>query len=176
MGNHTAMDEQDVSEREGPGRRLDELIGGGHEIVMLMTMIDGEHRSRPLTCLEVVDDEVRFFVSRRTDWVQAIESGRAAVHLTFSDTDQNVYFAANGDPTIRHDDGLRRRLWSPAARVFFDGPDDPDLVVLAVAVTDGEYWEGPSSGMGRGLAMLRAMVKGEGSSSSSSLGVRGPLV
>ena len=156
----------------GPGRRLDELVHGGHTVAMLMTMIDGAHSSRPLTCLEVDGDEARFLVSLHTDWVQALARGEATVHLTVADTGHNVYFAANGTATISRDEVLRRHLWSPAADAFFDGPDDPDLGVLVFAASDGEYWEGPGSKLGRSLAMLRGAMHHDG----EAVGRSGPIV
>jgi hypothetical protein len=43
---------------------------------MIMTMIDGVHSARPVTCLEVREGRLSFLVSRATKWAAAIEDGR----------------------------------------------------------------------------------------------------
>lgn len=36
---------------------------------------------------------------------------------------------------------LIEQLWNPWASAFFEGPDDPDVAVLGVTVTGGEFWD-----------------------------------
>ncbi len=135
-------------------------------------MIEGRHSSRPLTLLEVDGDVARFLASMHTDRVQAVARGDAVLHLTVADSAHNVYVAANGSAVVTRDETLRRHLWSPAADAFFDGADDPDLGVLVFIASDGEYWEGPSSRVGRSLAMLRGAMKHD----PGAIGRSGPIV
>ena len=138
---------------------LDELIGG-HTVAMLMTMIGGEHTSRPLMCAEVSGDRISFLVDRETDWAAAISAGTATVHLTVSDERRNNYLSLNGTASISQDRAEIERLWNPAAGSYFRGPDDPGLVVLTFDTESGEYWDGPSGRIGAAIALLRTRITG----------------
>ncbi len=55
------------------------------------------------------------------------------------------------------------RLWSEPWRVWFpDGKDDPNLVLLKVEPTGGEYWDNSGlEGMKYVFEGLKAVLKGE---------------
>lgn len=136
-----------------------ELVENG-SVMMLMTMVGSEHSSRPVTCASVDSDELWFLVDRTTEWVQAIERGSAITHVTMSDRGENRYLALNGEATVTTDRTVLDRLWTPIAKVWFSGPDDPNLAAVRFEASDGEYWDGPSTGVGRSLALLKGMVTG----------------
>lgn len=142
-------------------RQLDDLIGGGQTIAMVMTMVGGRHTSRPVTCAEVVDGRVSFLVSNEVDWVKDIAAGRAVVHVTVADESKNTYLALNGSAFLTQDREECARLWTPIARAWFEGPDDPTLGVLRFVVADGEYWDGPSGMIGKALGLARAVLTGD---------------
>lgn len=142
-------------------RPVDDLLQGDHHIAMVMTMIGDTHSSRPVTCVAVYDHRLSFLVNRSVDWVQAIAENRAVVHVTVADVARNVYVSLSGTAIVVHDEAEIARLWCPAARDFFDGPDDPQAAALHFDVTAGEYWEGPSGRLGRAVALLRAAMSGD---------------
>ncbi len=52
-------------------------------------------------------------------------------------------------------------MWSDALKAFFPkGKDDPNLVLLEVRVRTAEYWEGPSSLIGKLLTFMVARATG----------------
>jgi general stress protein 26 len=135
---------------------LADLVSPG-SVLMLMTMIDGSHSSRPITVAEVSDGTLRFLVDGSTEWMRAISEGRALVHATMSDTRANTFVALDGRPRASADRAEIDRLWSPPAAAFFDdGRDDPDIAVLTMEVRDGVYWDGPAGRVGRAIAVLKA--------------------
>ena len=139
---------------------LRELLARGPHTAMLMTMIDNEHSSRPVTIADCDDRCLMFLVSVSADWVRPITDVSTAVHVAVADERRNVYLALNGRCSIGNDDAEIDRLWTPAAHAYFKGPNDPDLVVLHFRVTDGEYWTGPSGGLGQVVAMFAAAATG----------------
>ncbi len=120
---------------EHEARRLDELVGGGRTVAMVMTMIDGAHTSRPVTCVEVGTGRMSFLVSREVEWVADIAAGRATVHVTVADQKDNTYVSLEGTAGVASDIAEMERLWTPVAKVWFDGPHDPSLAVLHFDVT-----------------------------------------
>ena len=55
---------------------------------------------------------------------------------------------------------LIERLWNPAAAAYFDGKDDPDIAVLELTATGGEWWDGPNSKIGQVLSIVLTAVRG----------------
>ena len=150
----------DTSRDTDEERSLSELITGNPPVAMIMTMVGSSHTSRPVTIAEVDGNRLSFLVSRQAEWVEAIQQLAAKVHVTCASDAQNTYLSLNGSATISHDATACRRLWSHAASVWFSGPDDPDLAVLVFDVLEGRYWDGPDGRLGRGLAMVKAMITG----------------
>ena len=156
---------------EHEARRLDELVGGGRTVAMVMTMIDGAHTSRPVTCVEVGTGRMSFLVSREVEWVADIAAGRATVHVTVADQKDNTYVSLEGTAGVASDVAEMERLWTPVAKVWFDGPHDPSLAVLHFDVSRGQYWDGPSGSLRQGVNIVRAMIEGD----DALLGTSGPV-
>ncbi len=154
-----------------PERALDELLDQEWNVAMVMTMVDGRHTSRPVTCVEVTPTRLSFLVSHQSPWVQDIATGRATVHITFSDTKHNTYVSLNGSAFVTADDAERERLWSPAAQVWFDGPQDVELAIVRFEVTDGEYWTGPDGSFRQAIALVRGILTGD----ESAMGEQGTI-
>jgi general stress protein 26 len=83
------------------------------------------------------------------------------VNAAFADPGKDHYAAVEGRGRITDDRALIERLWNPAAGVYFDGKDDPDVAVLEVTAIGGEYWDGPSTKVGQALSMVLTKVRGE---------------
>ena len=147
-----------------PVRPLTDLLQGELHVAMVTTMVGREHTSRPVACAEVQDHRLSFLVDRRAAWVDAIAAAAAIVHVTFADDSDNLYVSLNGTALMVTDSAEITRLWTAAARAWFDGPDDSNLAVVHFDVSDGEYWDGPNGAIGRTVATLRAAFSGEGES------------
>lgn len=152
-------------------RPLTDLLQSEMHVAMVTTMVGREHTSRPVACAEVHDHRLSFLVSRQASWVEAIAAAAAIVHVTIADDTNTLYLSLNGGAIVVTDPEEITRLWSPAARAWFDGPDDPDLAVVHFDVSDGEYWDGPGGRVGRAVAMLRAAFSGD----PESLGTKGRI-
>lgn len=116
--------------------------------------------ARPLTVQEVEGDVVRFLVSAQADWYDAV-AARPQVLLSFADPTGNSYASVSGTATGTADRALVERLYNPVADAFFEGVDDPQLRVLEVTATDGEWWDGPSGRIGQAIGILRTKLSGD---------------
>ncbi len=119
----------------------------------------GELHSRPLTLGELDDDaRLVFLVDATSDWVAGLQVDEA-VNVGFSDEDDKVWVSVAGRASIGEDRATIHRLFTPAAKAFFpDGPESPNLRVLAVAATTAEYWDAPASRVQRLVVMASAIV------------------
>ena len=139
-------------------RSLSEALDG-HRFAMVTTADGDTLSARPLTLLEHDGSTLRFLVSRSAPWTADLTGG-GPVGAAFADPGDNSYTSVNGHGTLDHDRALIERLWNPIAGVYFDGQDDPDIAVLEVVVTGGEWWDGPSSKVGQAIDMLVTKVTG----------------
>lgn len=157
MSNDLAATPQTSTDPAGPARTLDDLLSEVR-IAMVTTSVDGTWTSRPLTCIESDHSFLRFLVDASADWVGDLGHADAVVHVTFSDPRQNTYVSLNGNSFLSADPAEIERLWTPAAAAFFSGPEDPNVRVLQVDVTDGSWWDGPSGRLGQAIGLLRAAI------------------
>lgn len=142
--------------------RLGELLKG-IDIAMLTTLGDaGYPVSRPLSTQDTsYDGEVIwFFTEGDSPKVDEIRR-HPKVNLGYASKDRNVYLSIAGDARVLRDQNKIDELWSDALKAFFPkGKDDPNLVLLEVSVRTAEYWEGPSSLIGKLLTFVVARATG----------------
>lgn len=152
-------------------RMLEDLVAEG-DVVMLTTAGDGMF-ARPITVIRRDSDRLDFLVSASSAWVAMLEESTAepVVGVGFADPDDTRYISLRGRARVSRDPALVEQLWTPVAQAFFDGPDDPDLRVLEVDVDAGEWWDGPSIGVGRIVSLVKAAVTGDEPGASGSVAV-----
>ena len=141
-------------------RSLEQVLDG-QRFAMVTTAGPRGLRARPLTLLEQQDAVLRFLVSKQSEWVQDLTQPMASVQVSFADPGDNTYVALQGHATVDERRATVERLWNPAAEAFFDGPDDPDAVVLECAIADGEWWDAPGTKVGIAISMVKRAVSGE---------------
>lgn len=152
--------------------RLGELIDD-IEIAMLTShAADGSLVSRPLQTLELdAEGRLVFFTaadSRKLDELRA----RPDVNLACSHPAKYRFVSVRGTASVDHDRATIERLWSAPQKIFFpEGKDDPNLVVLRIAVRDAMYWESAGNFVARALDFARGMLSKE----PSDLGKHGTL-
>lgn len=54
-----------------------------------------------------------------------------------------------------------KELWNPMLKIWFDGPEDPNVTLIRVTPTDGFYWDTKSGKMIQMVKMLAGMVTGK---------------
>lgn len=138
-------------------RTLEDLLDG-ERIAMLVT---ADHRARPMMVLDQDRDRLWFLTSRTADWVESLSDGER-VTLTLADTDDALFVSLTGTAATTTDQATLDRLWNGAMDAWFDGRDDPNLVALHVDVVDGEWWDGPSTGVGRAIRGIAGVITGDG--------------
>lgn len=113
-------------------------------IVMFTDLFTGGLRCRPMAARAREDEGVIWFL---TDHQSAkVEEVRANSHVALGvmDTGSNIYMSVTGECEIFQNRAKIADLWSPADKLFFDGPDDPRITLLCVTPREGQSWTGPS--------------------------------
>ena len=133
----------------------------GIDIAMFTTMGEnGFPVSRPLSTQDAEFDGrlLWFFVRKNSAKVKEIER-YPRVNVAYSSKDKNVYLSVAGTADIVTDQAKIDEFWNDALKAFFPrGPNDPNLCLIRVAVSTVEYWQGPSTGIGKAIAFLIARV------------------
>jgi general stress protein 26 len=66
------------------------------------------------------------------------------VTVAFADPGASDYVAITGEAAVSNDRDKIRELWSPFAKAWWDGPDDPDIRLVTLRPDNAELWEGPN--------------------------------
>ena len=142
--------------------KLAELIRKVKFTMLTTTEADGSLRSRPMTMLdEDFADQLWFFVGSNSGTVAEIKAD-SQVNLSFADTGANVYVSLSGRAELVRDRQKAEELWNPIYKAWFpDGLEDPNLALLRVRATEGEYWDSPDSKVVQAVGFVKALVTGE---------------
>jgi general stress protein 26 len=146
------------------GNRPAELLGKLLEdidIAMLTTIgRDGLLVSRPLSTQRSSYDGRRVWFFTEADSPKVGEIRRnPKVNLAYASKEKNTYVSLAGVASVNRDRALIGQFWNDALKAFFPGgKDDPNLVLLEVEPRTVEYWDGPSSLIGKAISFLVARV------------------
>lgn len=109
--------------------------------------------SRPMTALVENDHgPIWFFTSKANAVVASLSDSDRAI-AAFSAKDHELFASIHGTLSVDQDRQVIDRLWNPFIAAWYDGKDDPDLVLLRFDPEHAEVWLNESS-MLAGVKML----------------------
>jgi general stress protein 26 len=123
-------------------RKIAELAKGIHICMMTTIREDGSMGSRPMAVQDKPFEGTLWFLTRVTsDKVDEIKEDQHIL-LSFADPGSSKYITLRGRAAVNQDKAKIKDLWNDMYKAWFPkGEDDPDIAVLRVDVTDGDYWE-----------------------------------
>ncbi len=163
MSEKNDLHEKDYKELSGAEgqRKIAELAKGIHICMMTTLSAAGELSSRPMAVQDKPFDGTMWFLTRSTsEKVGEIEQDRHVL-LTFAEPSDSKYLSLKGIANVSNDRGKIKELWNPMYKAWFpNGEDDPQIAVLRVEITEGDYWEASSSKIVMMTKYLAAAVTG----------------
>jgi len=108
----------------------------------LMLGVDGveDGHSRPMTALvEGESGPIWFFAGKPNAVVDHLSQNRRAI-AAFSSKGHDLFASIHGDLSLSNDRAVIDRLWNPFIAAWFDGKDDPKLVLLRFDPERAEVW------------------------------------
>ncbi len=141
-------------------KHLLELVRDFDTAMLVTRGPDGAFRGRPLSVAKECDDG-RLFFAIRVESLHVHElAGDPNVAVLFQDDQRQV--SLSGTARLRRDRALVEELWSEAWKLWFPhGVDDPNLAILEVRPTGGEYWDRTGlAGMRYLFAAMKAYATG----------------
>lgn len=134
----------DHTKHEG-AKKLYELIKDVRVAMMTSVEPDGSLHSRPMYSHKIDESgDIWFFSRARTPKVAELEQD-AQVNLAYADPSNENYVSVSGVAEIVRDRAKITEYWSEGLRTWFPkGQDDPDIALLRIHPSGGEYWDSPS--------------------------------
>lgn len=130
----------DASERTERAKVWD-LIKSAHSAVLVTIGPDGALQSRPMGCLQKEFDGTLWFMTFRHSPKMGELSANDRVLVSYANPAKHEYVSVTGHAHSVEDPRKVKELWTESLRVWFpDGPDNPELTVIAVDVDSATYW------------------------------------
>ena len=127
-------------------KKIAALVKGIHICMMTTVATDGSMDARPMAVQNTPFDGTLWFLTRRTsEKVSEVEQDRH-VTLNFAEPSDSKYIALKGRASVSQDRVKIHELWNSMYKAWFPkGEEDPEVAVVRVDVSEGDYWEASSS-------------------------------
>lgn len=130
-------------------------------ICMFVTWDGERQRARPLVATVEKQNHAIWFLTDVEGHKDEQVEKFPTVTLAFADNGGNKYVSITGRAEILNDRALIKTLWSPYAKAWWSGPEDPAIRIIKVTPQDAELWDTPG-GLFSKVAMLAAAVTRRG--------------
>ncbi len=142
--------------------KLGELMKEFRFVMLTTAAPDGSLHTRPMAMQDRdFDGDLWFFTSADSGKVWEAKQDHQ-VNVAFSNPQKNTYISASGIANLVRDRKKIEELWKPAYKIYFSkGLEDPEIALLKVNVEKAEYWDSPSSFIGRTFSFAKAYVTGK---------------
>ena len=114
---------------------------------IVMLGIDGaeDGHSRPMTAIvEHESGPIWFFTGKPNAVVENLRTGHRAI-AAFSSKGHDLFASIHGTLSLSNDRAVIDRLWNPFIAAWFDGKEDPKLVLLRFDPEHAQIWLNESS-------------------------------
>lgn len=137
--------------------RIGALIAKIRFAMLTTVAADGSLDSRPMATQKAQFDGTLWFLTSSDSRKVNELAENARLSLTFADPDEARYVSLKGQGNVINDRAKIHELWSPAYKAWFPaGEDDPQIRVLRVDVTEGEFWDTTDGKVVRSIKYLAA--------------------
>jgi general stress protein 26 len=120
-------------------KRFFELVRSFDNAILVTHTPEGEDHARPMAVADVTGDGDVWFVTRERSPKTAEVSRDSRVLVVAQG--RRKFLTLSGRAEVKHDPERVRELWSDEWRTWFEGEDDPEIVLLCVHGENGEYWD-----------------------------------
>jgi general stress protein 26 len=120
----------------------------------------GSCHARPMAVAEASEDGSVWFISRAdAPKIEEIGQDREIVAV-FQQPKQ--YLSVSGRAELHKDRARIHKVWKESFRAWFDGKDDPNIVLIRLNPSEAEYWDNTGTkGLKFALEYAAAIVTGK---------------
>ena len=142
-------------------KKIAELAKGIHICMMNTVGTDGSIHSRPMAVQDTPFDGTFWFLTREQSGKVDDIAQDQHITLAFAEPGSHKYIALKGKASTNQDRSKIKELWNPMYKAWFPGgQDDPQIAVVKVDVSEGDYWESTDGKIMFGFKYLAAAVTG----------------
>jgi general stress protein 26 len=128
---------------------------------MMTTLYQDGMRARPMEARPDKDGNTIWFLTDRRGLKDDEIVANPEVCLAFFYPSEKVYLSITGRAMVSRDQDRARALWNEKQKAWWEGPEDPNLLVLCVAPERAEMWDGPASSAVAAFEFAKARMTGE---------------
>ena len=135
-----------------PDIKLHELVESFGLAMLVTHTAEGQMRARPMALAKAYENGSLWFATdKHSAKVEEIEQES---HVAITMQDKTRFVSISGVATLRDDRAKLAELWKTEWKVWFPGgKDDPNIALLEVSGTRGEYWDNS------GLSGLKYLIE-----------------
>ena len=136
----TAPDKTETEKREA----LMKIVKGA-QTAFFITEAGGALHGRPMANAEVEAGlQTIWFATRRDSGKIGEIRQDQQVLLGYTNASGSEWASVNGTATLVEDRAKVKELWNAFWKNWFEGPDDPNIVLIRVSPKSAEYWDSGS--------------------------------
>lgn len=102
-------------------------------------------RARPMAAYVEEEDGKVYFLTDRESAKEEEVAAHPEVCLAFADAGAQTYVSVSGHASLSNDRERIRKIWSPAAKAWWESPEDPAIRLLTVTPREAQYWDSPGT-------------------------------
>jgi general stress protein 26 len=104
----------------------------------------GDFRSRPVAARPDRANECLYFLTDARNVKEHESRIDSNVGLTVIDESAKAYISLTARAALFADVAKAKELWAEAESMWWQGPEDPNLVIVRANLLAGEIWDGPA--------------------------------
>ncbi len=140
--------------------------------VALITSVDagGMLRARPMWTQDAPFDGTLWFLTSHDSSAAREITGNPRVNVGYSSTSSEEYLSVSGQAEILNDRARIAEFWNPMLKAWYEGPDDPTIRCIRIAVDEAEYWDAPGGKIGSLFSIAKGVLTGDHDTSDNEHG------
>lgn len=141
--------------------KLREIIGHSSVCMMMTDLTNIPANARPMDTQEIDDNGVFWFFSSisSTNYQDIQKDNR--VQLIYQNEGKQEYASVYGTASFSKDKNRIDELWSSFNNAWYDGKDDPNLVLIKIDPKEAYYWDRNNNKLVSLFKMVTAAVTGK---------------
>lgn len=142
--------------------KMQDMLGGGNILMFASNLGNHPFEVSPMSTQEVDEEGVVWFFSVKGSDRNKYVQQDSRTQLIYSNSSDSDYMSVYGDTEIVHDQEKVKELWTPFAKVWFQGgPEDPNLSLMKFTPKEGFYWDTKNGKMVSFAKMIASLATGE---------------
>lgn len=122
------------------------------QTAFFVTESGGALHGRPMANAKVEDDlsAIWFAAQRQSGKIAELREDHKIL-LGYTNSSGSEWASVNGSALMVDDRARVKAMWNPFWKNWFDGPDDPNILLIRVLPKEAEYWDSGS----RAITMVK---------------------